>query len=351
MGYDLPSEAPGERRSSTGKMGGEAAGAAVSLVPVVLLEDGDAHHQVAALTVTSPWSRVLASYLAAAIDSPNTRDAYARHITAALRFLGRESLGLLSGAQLASYRVVLLADSRGPASHAQALAALRSFFRWSGLYGAHQVPGDVVREALRTPRGSNGVGRPYQVLADPEAAALFAAAETLRDRAILAVLFGAGLRVAELVALDVGDLLVDVAGGAALYVRHGKGARNRVVPIRSDTERHLLLYLEEGGRTLRDVGPIFRAHDRGAEQRGRGRLTPRAVQYLMGTLRQRAAIAGKAVSPHGLRHTFAVRSLRASKDLVALRKLLGHASIATTQRYVDHLELADLRAAVAALPG
>ena len=63
-----------------------------------------------------------------------------------------------------------------------------------------------------------------------------------------------------------------------------------------------------------------------------------------------AGIEAKVISPHTLRHTFAVRALRAGHDVEAVRRLLGHASIATTQRYVDHLELGELRAAVPPLP-
>jgi site-specific recombinase XerD len=65
---------------------------------------------------------------------------------------------------------------------------------------------------------------------------------------------------------------------------------------------------------------------------------------------QRAGLAAKAISPHALRHTYAIRALRAGGNVIAVQKLLGHASVATTQRYLDHLALGELRAAVPPLP-
>jgi site-specific recombinase XerD len=74
------------------------------------------------------------------------------------------------------------------------------------------------------------------------------------------------------------------------------------------------------------------------------------VAYVVVNAARAAGIAAKRVSPHTLRHTYALRTLRASRNLMAVRTLLGHASVATTQRYVDHLELAELRAALAPFP-
>jgi site-specific recombinase XerD len=294
------------------------------------------------------WPIVVAAYLDAATDSPHTRRAYRRHLQAAFAWLDVAAVADLTGAQLAAYRAQLTGTGLAPASQSQALAALRAFLHWSGTMGAHRLPGDVIRAALKTPRGSTR--KPYQVLSEPEGAALLGAVTTPRDLALLAVMLGAGLRAAEAVGLDIGDVLADQEGGAALHVRQGKGRKDRIVPIQGDVARALRAYLAATGRRLGQEGPLFRAHDRAATKLPRGRLTTRAAGYVVERCVTAAGVDAKRISPHRLRHTFAIRSLRSRHDVIAVQKLLGHASVATTQRYLDHLDLAELRQAVPDLP-
>jgi integrase/recombinase XerD len=141
----------------------------------------------------------------------------------------------------------------------------------------------------------------------------------------------------------------DPEGGAALHVA-GKGRKERIVPIQGDVLRYLRAYLAATGRTLSAEGPLFRAHDRAAAKLPRHRLTTRAAGYVVDRCTKAAGVDAKRISPHSLRHTFALRSLRQRHDVIAVQKLLGHASVATTQRYLDHLGLAELRAAVPTLP-
>jgi len=290
------------------------------------------------------WSAIAESYLASAVDSDNTRRSYRRHLH---RALGQ--IEDWSGPGLAAYRARVLGNELSPASQAQALAALRSCLTWSRRMGGHDLPTEVIATALRAPRTT--VRRPYVVLSDPEAARLLSAAHTGRDRGLLAVMLGAGLRVSEVVGLDVSDVLHDQDGGGALYVRQGKGRKDRVVPINDDVDGILREYLAQTGRRLQQAGPLFRSHDHGATRRTRPRLTARSVGRMVDDAVCRAGIVAKDVSPHSLRHTYAIRALRAGASVVAVSKLLGHSSIATTQRYLDHLELGELRAAVPCLPG
>ncbi len=302
----------------------------------------------ASLTPAVGWRTVLAAYLDAGYDSAETRRAYSRAIEDGLQALGVASLEELNGAQLAAWRAEISSRPLAPATISLRLAALRSFLTWARAMGACALPADVVRAALRGVRGD--VRRPYQVLSEPEVGALLAAATTLRDRAIFAVLFGAGLRVGELVALDVDDMIEDQDGGAVLHVAHGKGNRSRDVPVRADVAACVRAYLASGGRTIGQSGPLFRSHDRGADRRARARLTARSVGYVVAQTARRAAITAKTISPHSLRHTAAIRTLRHSGNIVAVGKLLGHRSLTTTQRYVDHLGLGELRAALPDLP-
>src|SRR5207248_4235254 len=100
--------------------------------------------------------------------------------------------------------------------------------KWGKAMGAHRLAAEVISVALRGPTGK--VQRPYQVLAEAEIERILDAASNPRDQALLMVMLGAGLRVSETVGLDVSDLMTDQEGGAALYVRQGKGRKDRTVP-------------------------------------------------------------------------------------------------------------------------
>src|SRR5262249_47034320 len=159
---------------------------------------------VSALTTTTPWQLVVEAYLDAGIDSSHTRRAYARHLHNAFAVLGIWTVGELTGADLARYRANVISSDLAPGSQAQALAALRSFLSWSRTLGAHRLPSEVISTALKTPKVV--VRRPYRTLGESDIAAVLATAVTSRDRALLAVLLGGGLRAAEAVGLDVIDL-------------------------------------------------------------------------------------------------------------------------------------------------
>jgi integrase/recombinase XerD len=154
-----------------------------------------------------------------------------------------------------------------------------------------------------------------------------------RDRAILELLYAAGLRVGELVALDVGDVHLNVE-----YVRCvGKGGRERVVPIGAAAVRSLQRYLAHGRPALAGRKPTAALF---VNRRG-GRLTRQSVWKL---LRDSARAAGlrRPIHPHTLRHSFATHLLDGGADLRAVQEMLGHASVATTQIYT-HLSRARLR--------
>lgn len=294
-----------------------------------------------------PWQRALDVFLDSRSDSPHTRRAYKRQVSKAMTALGVHALAHVTGEGLAAWRAQLTGSTLAAGSQAQGLAAMRSFLRWGRAFGLHRLPDELVRETLRTPRAS--VVRPYQVLSEPEIARLLAVDSLERDRALVAVLLGAGLRAAEVVALDVGDVHEDQDGEVTLHVRAGKGRKDRVVPIRLELAQVIRHYLATSSRRLGDSGPLFLSHDP-ARRRPDGRLSTRAVGYLVERLCHAARIEAKRISPHSARHTYALRALRAGANVVAVQKLLGHASVSTTQRYVDHLAVAELRDAVAPLP-
>ena len=297
---------------------------------------------------TLSWEEAVDAYLLTAIDSENTRRAYLRHLCNAGAALAWSAPADISGEELAHFRAALLAAPLAHASKAQALSAVRAFFTWGRMMGIHTLASDLVEMVLKTPRGSTQ--SKFTVVTDREIVSLIGATGSARDRAILGLLLGAGLRVAECAALDVTDLREEQEGGMLIFVHEGQGRKDRMIPVRADVESLLRSYLAETKRYLGTEGPMFLAEDAGVRTRGSARLSARSVALIVKGCAAAAQITAKRVSPHALRHTYAVRCLRAGGNVVAVSKLLGHVSIATTQRYVDHLALSELRSAVPDLP-
>ena len=308
-------------------------------------------HEVAlaAISTTSQvgWDDAVEAFLTSALDSENTRRAYRRHLRNARAILGVESVAEVTGADLAGYRATILSNDLAPASNRQSLSALRSFLTWVTDMGGPAPSSRVVKVALRTPRGSTAAR--YSTITELEVGKMLAEDIGLRERAIAAVLLGAGVRIAEAAHLDVADLFEDSDGGAALFVRQGKGRKDRVVPIQPEVDAIIRTYLVATGRMLGDAGRLFLASDRSARGRAPG-LSTRAISRIVKELAAAAGITAKRVSPHSLRHTYAMRALRSGGNVVAVARLLGHSNIATTQRYVDHLANSELRSTVPVLP-
>lgn len=274
----------------------------------------------------------------------NTCEAYRRDLNDLAGWLaGRGRDGATARrADIEGWLAAQASEGAAPASRARRLSAARSFFRfvreegWRGDDPAARIPG---------PRRS----RPLPDALSPAAVeALFAAlprafsGEALaRTTCILEVLYGAGLRVSELV-----DLPVAAARGrpAALLVR-GKGGRERLAPLTPPARDALAAWL-----AARDADPAARASQWLFPSRGAsGRLTRARVFQMMRALALEAGLDPARVSPHALRHAFATHLLENGADLRAIQELLGHADIATTEIYT-HVVSDRLRALVARHP-
>jgi integrase/recombinase XerD len=203
------------------------------------------------------------------------------------------------------------------------LSSVRAFHRFLLREGVttRDPTAAVVRpklpRSLPKPLSVDDVAR---VLAHPDRSAA-----GLRDRAVLETLYGAGLRVSELVGLDVDD--VDLEEGSVRVL--GKGGKERDVPLgryARDAITAYLIRVRPGLATTRSRSALF------LNRRGGGRLTRQGVT---GILQRHAAGAGiaKTVSPHTLRHSFATHLLEGGADVRVVQELLGHASVATTQVY------------------
>jgi integrase/recombinase XerC len=148
------------------------------------------------------------------------------------------------------------------------------------------------------------------------------AMQAARDVALFALLYGAGLRIAEALALNLGD--APLPGGEAALRVLGKGAKPRLVPVLPAVREAIAAYLAARGPGA-SGDPLF------VGARG-GRLDPAVAQRALREFRRLAGLPEHA-TPHALRHSFATHLLGGGADLRAIQELLGHASLSTTQRY------------------
>ena len=263
--------------------------------------------------------------------SANTLAAYRRDLAAYHEFLTGRGLqpATVTESVVEDYLAFLRAAGRAPASVARALVSVRSLHRF--LEDEGHVASNPAGEVQR-PKVPSGLPK---ALSEGEVAALLASVTgddpvDRRDRAILEVLYGCGLRVSELVGLSLADLDL----GSGLLRAFGKGAKERVVPVGRMAADALAAWLSPGGR--RELEPERWARRGDAEAvflntRG-GRLSR---QGAWGIVRRYGEVVGVGdrLSPHVLRHSCATHMLDHGADIRVVQELLGHASISTTQVY------------------
>jgi integrase/recombinase XerC len=263
--------------------------------------------------------------------SPHSVRAYRHDLEELLAFCrknGATRAADLTHRLLRAHVVARGASGLGRASTARLLSATRAFTRFLVREGA--LAEDPAR-ALRAPR----LRRPLPLhLGEAEVARLIEAAAGVRDRALLETLYGAGLRVSELVGLDLEDL--DLERGIARV--RGKGRKERLAPL--------------GGAAVRELRAWLEARPRGEQARAvftnarGGRLTARSVHRVVKACAARAGVDAR-VRPHALRHSFATHLLDRGANLREVQELLGHKNLATTQVYT-HVSLERLRRVYAA---
>lgn len=267
--------------------------------------------------------------------SANTCKAYLADVTLLLTHLGRQGDGELTGLSLRTLRSWLADQQRGGTSRttlARRAAAARTFTRWA--FQQRLLSADV-GELLASPRPHRTLP---SVLSAADAGASIDALDgeepqQLRDRLILELLYGTGIRVAELVGLN----LADLDRSRRLLRVIGKGDKQRTVPYGVPAEQALQRWLDRGrpGWVTPASGSALLLGRRGH------RLDQRTARAVVN--RATAGVAGgHGLSPHGLRHTAATHLLDGGADLRAVQELLGHASLATTQIYT-HVSVDRLR--------
>jgi integrase/recombinase XerC len=265
--------------------------------------------------------------------SPRTVEAYGAGARAYIAFLERHRGGALGLAEMADLsaadiRAFLAARRQGDhplcaRSLSQLLSAIRAFHRFLDRRAGVACPALAL---VRGPKVRPGAPRPvtqtqaFDLIEEAGDDETRAAWERARDAAILALLYGCGLRISEALSLKRSDAPL----AQTLRIR-GKGAKTRASPVLAAVREAVEAYLEALPFELAPDEPLFRA------ARG-GPLPPRRVQELMQRLRGRLGLPERA-TPHALRHAFATHLLGAGADLRSIQELLGHASLSTTQRY------------------
>ncbi len=228
------------------------------------------------------------------------------------------------------YMAEMMKTGAARATVQRRLSAIKAFFRYRENIGGNPSPA----RALRSPKSER---RLPAVLQENEAERLIETepeertAAVLRDRAIIETLYSCGLRVSELVGLDWRDIDEDIG---MVTVRAGKGSKDRVIPIGEPALDALKEWRGAMPVPWEPDGPVI------TNLRG-GRLTTRSVENIVQARLTDAGI-DTPITPHGLRHSFATHLLNAGADLRSIQEMLGHASLATTQRYthvsVNHLK-------------
>jgi len=260
--------------------------------------------------------------VSAARLAPRTVDAYRRDLTAIGGWLGR-SPSSASTEDLERYVSELRAQGLAATTIARRLAAIRSFFRHQVLIGLRE---DNPAAEVGLPRRARKLPR---TLSPGEAERLVEAAagttpRDLRDRALVELLYGAGLRVSEAVGLEKGGVDLD----QRLVRSIGKGGKERIVPLGRSAADALRRYLGRGRPFLdRRHRPELFLNARG------GPLTRAGAFLILRRLAEKAGLEPSRIHPHLLRHSFATHLLEGGADLRSVQEMLGHADLATTELY------------------
>jgi integrase/recombinase XerC len=267
--------------------------------------------------------------------SPKTLEAYARDVRQCLQFLSghfgeRVSLSRFSALEATHIRAFMAmrrADDIGSRSLMRALAGLRSFGRFLEREGLGKVG---AFSAIRAPKIAKSLPKPLPVEAakrvtdaDERAGETRETWVLVRDAAVLALLYGSGLRISE--ALGLKRREVPKPGEGDVLIVTGKGNKTRMVPVLQNVLQAIDEYAALCPYPLPAEGPIFL----GAKG---GPLSPRIIQLAMERLRGALGLPDSA-TPHALRHSFATHLLSRGGELRAIQELLGHASLSTTQIY------------------
>jgi len=301
---------------------GAATAPSVGAVAIARLIDEDLPLEVVDLLT---WLRVERG------RSPRTLSAYRLDLRSYVAWLDEQGLGLADVVEptLSSYATHLSASGLKAASAKRALVAVRGLHRFLAEEQPGRTDPGAELEVPKVPRGlpkalsETQVGTILDSVVGNDAIAR-------RDRAVLELLYGTGMRISELVGLSHAD--IDLDGGTVRVF--GKGSKERIVPLGSFAIRSLVAWLGPGGRPDLEPDRWARRSDQEAvflNARG-GRLSRQGAWLVVRKAGERTGLADR-LSPHVLRHSCATHMLDHGADIRTVQELLGHASVSTTQVY------------------
>jgi integrase/recombinase XerC len=290
---------------------------------------------------------LVAGYLAVLANergaSANTLRAYRRELEGFAAWMAAHHPDLTAAAiehtHIRSYLGSLYDRGLSKASAARALAAVRSWFKWLARTGHVEQNAASLVSTPKLPKHLPRVPSIEQLNRVVDSVGDDAASWPARDRAILELLYGCGIRNAELVGLNLDDIYW---ANEAILVR-GKGQKQRYVPLGDAAaeavraylaERSALLAAAAGERGARTPALFVNLHLRGLAKGGQARLTTRSVGRIVKRIAILRGLSGD-VHPHTLRHAFGTHLLEEGADLRAIQELLGHERLSTTQRYTQ----------------
>ena len=254
--------------------------------------------------------------------SPRTVDAYRRDLAALHSFLDKD-VAQVTPEELESWVATMRAEGLAASTIARRVSAVRAFFRHLVVIGMRD---ENPAASVQLPRRARTLPR---ALSPAETERLIDAAigttpRTLRDRALVELLYGAGLRVSEAVGLEKNGVALEERVVRVL----GKGDKERLVPLGRPAAEAVRRYLALGRPHLdRRYRPELFLNARG------GALTRAGAFLILRKLADRAGLEPGRVHPHLLRHSFATHLLEGGADLRSVQEMLGHADLGTTERY------------------
>jgi integrase/recombinase XerC len=263
--------------------------------------------------------------------STHTLDGYARDLALFLHDINppkKVNIDDLKTLEVRDFRHFLsmrAAKAINHSSMSRELSAIKNFFKWLDV---NNLVKNTAISVIGSPKQDKVLPKAIDendsfLLLDKAADAAKSTWQGLRDKAVLTLLYGCGLRISEALALNVGDI---TAQSTFLRIK-GKGNKERIVPLLPLIWQNIAAYLAESPYTLGSGEPLF------VGARGE-RLSPRIIQRQMEKLRRNLNMP-ETLTPHALRHSFATQLLTEGVDLRSIQQLLGHSSLMTTQRYTE----------------
>jgi integrase/recombinase XerC len=276
--------------------------------------------------------------------SPRTLAAYRDDLSLFINYCNNHEIDPVQAVpyQVQSFIAELSAERAAPSSVNRRLSSIRGFYRWLVRFGKRaDNPCDTLRN-VKAPQGLPSVLWEDEMAAFAELPEKQKILWPQRDKAIILVMYSAGLRISELVSLSMKMFTVDREGARIT----GKGGKERMVFFSNEARAAIGDYLPQRMARIRDAG-IHAADMHGAlfiSEKGRPLSVP-GVRWIIGQYAQASGM-GKNIHPHSLRHSFATHLVNAGCDVRIVQEMLGHSSLSTTQRYA-HVNIENLKKAYA----